>query len=58
MTAVQPSAVIRISSGPGFNSRNTRQVRRKSAARFRVVIMTETVMPMKAVYLGKRLVVR
>jgi hypothetical protein len=37
-------AVVGISSGAGFNPRSTRQVRRSSAARFRVVIMTENVM--------------
>jgi hypothetical protein len=44
VSSVQPSAVIKISSDAGFSARNTASVRRKSAARFFVVIITENVM--------------
>ena len=43
LESVQASAVIKISSGAGSAWRSTRQVDRKSATRFRVVIMTEIV---------------
>ena len=44
VSSVQPSAVMSTSRGVGFNCRRTRHVRHKSAARFFVVIITETVM--------------